>query len=148
MYTDLFSFVNKYGRKLGGPAATTQPAFCIGQKKLKGIGPQLAQTMARFFGAPEGQDAILLDLLMHMPAGIVDRRQQPGAAFAQPGAISTFLLTIDQHQVPPRGNKRLPYRIIAHDDTGEIMLTYFAGARSVAGKTFARGVSNAMSPAW
>lgn len=108
-------------------------------KKLKGIGPQLAQTMARFFGAPEGQDAILLDLLMHMPAGLVDRRHQPGAAFAQPGAISTFLLTIDQHRAPPRGNKRVPYRIIAHDDTGEMMLTYFAGRAAWLEKTLPEG---------
>ena len=40
---------------------------------IKGVGPQLSALLTRFFGAPEGQEAIALDLLMHMPSGIVDR---------------------------------------------------------------------------
>ena len=34
-------------------------------------------------------------------------------------------MRIDRHQKPPRGNKRIPYRVFAHDDTGEIALTFF-----------------------
>src|SRR5882672_2933877 len=32
---------------------------------------------------------------------------------------------IDRHQPPPRGNRSVPYRVYAHDDTGEIGLTFF-----------------------
>jgi ATP-dependent DNA helicase RecG len=83
--------------------------------------------MAKFFGGPDNRDAIILDLLMHMPSGVIDRRHQPGVAFAQVGAIGTFLLHIDRHYAPPRNNKRIPYRIDAHDETGEITISYFAG---------------------
>lgn len=95
--------------------------------------------MATFFGAPENQDAILLDVLMHMPSGIIDRRQQPGVQFAQPGTVSTFLLHIDRHIPPPRSNNRLPYRIEAHDESGEIAISYFAGRASWLEKTLPVG---------
>jgi len=106
---------------------------------VKGIGPQLSKLMATFFGAPENQDAVLLDVLMHMPAGIIDRRQQPGVQFAQPGTISTFLLHIDRHIPPPRNNNRVPYRIEAHDESGEIVISYFAGRASWLEKTLPVG---------
>ncbi|GLQ18374.1 ATP-dependent DNA helicase RecG [Maritalea porphyrae] len=106
---------------------------------VKGVGPQLSKLMASFFGAPENQDAVLLDVLMHMPSGIIDRRQQPGVQFAQPGAISTFLLHIDRHLPPPRNNKRVPYRIEAHDESGEITISYFAGRASWLEKTLPVG---------
>ncbi|WP_435668883.1 ATP-dependent DNA helicase RecG [Maritalea sp.] len=106
---------------------------------IKGIGPQLSSLMAGFFGAPENQDAILLDILMHMPSGIIDRRQQPGVQFAQPGTISTFLLHVDKHFPPPRHNNRIPYRIEAHDESGEITISYFAGRASWLEKTLPVG---------
>ena len=34
-------------------------------------------------------------------------------------------MRIDRHQPPPRGNRSVPYRVYAHDDTGEIALTFF-----------------------
>ncbi|RDE09836.1 ATP-dependent DNA helicase RecG [Pelagibacterium lacus] len=91
---------------------------------MKGVGPQLGALFARFFGSPEGQDAIALDILMHMPTGIIDRRAQNGVAYAPVGAIVTLKLHIDDHIVPPR-NSRSPLRIKAHDETGEITLSFF-----------------------
>ncbi len=95
---------------------------------IKGVGDQLGALLARFFGAPEGQQAIMLDVLMHMPSGVIDRRQQHGVAYAPVGSIATLRLHIDEHIVPPRGNARAPLRVLAHDETGEISLTFF-GAR-------------------
>jgi len=106
---------------------------------VKGIGPQINKLMAAFFGAPENHDAVLLDLLMHMPAGVIDRRHQPGVANAQVGAISTFLLHVDRHFPPPRNNHRIPYRIEAHDETGDITISYFAGRSSWLEKTLPIG---------
>ena len=34
-------------------------------------------------------------------------------------------MRIDRHQPPPRGNRSVPYRVFAHDETGEIALTFF-----------------------
>jgi len=96
-------------------------------KSTKGVGPQLGALFAKFFGAPEGQDAIVLDVLMHMPSGVIDRRAQNGIAYAEVGSIATLKLHIDEHIVPPR-NSRSPLRIRAHDETGDITLIFF-GAR-------------------
>jgi ATP-dependent DNA helicase RecG len=92
---------------------------------IKGVGPQLSALLTRFFGAPEGQEAIALDLLMHMPTGIVDRRRMDGIANAVHNNIATLKLHIDRHQPPPRGRPHIPHRVFAHDETGEIQLVYF-----------------------
>jgi len=65
------------------------------------------------------------DLLFLLPHSIIDRRNRPGIAFAAEGAIVTLDVRIDRHQPPPRGNRSVPYRVYAHDDTGEVALTFF-----------------------
>ncbi|HEY9010610.1 MAG TPA: ATP-dependent DNA helicase RecG [Devosia sp.] len=92
---------------------------------IKGVGPQLSALLTRFFGAPEGQEAVALDLLMHMPSGIVDRRRMDGVARTYIGHIATLKLHIDRHQPPPRGKPQVPHRVFAHDETGDIQLVYF-----------------------
>jgi ATP-dependent DNA helicase RecG len=92
---------------------------------IKGVGPQLSALLTRFFGAPEGQEAIALDVLMHMPTGVVDRRRMDGIAGAVHNNIATLKLHIDRHQPPPRGRPNVPHRVFAHDETGEIQLVYF-----------------------
>ncbi|RVD40977.1 ATP-dependent DNA helicase RecG, partial [Mesorhizobium sp. M4B.F.Ca.ET.019.03.1.1] len=59
------------------------------------------------------------------PHPVIDRRNRPGIALAAEGAIVTLDVRIDRHQPPPRGNRSVPYRVYAHDDTGEIALTFF-----------------------
>ena len=92
---------------------------------IKGVGPQLSALMTRFFGAPDGQEAIALDVLMHMPVGIVDRRRMDGVANTFVGHISTLKLHIDRHQPPPHGKPHIPHRVFAHDETGDIQLVFF-----------------------
>ncbi|MBD8064830.1 ATP-dependent DNA helicase RecG [Devosia sp. PTR5] len=92
---------------------------------LKGVGDKLAALLNRYFGAPQGQEAVVLDLLMHMPSGIVDRRRQVGIAEAYLNQTVTLRLHIDRHQPPPRGKPHIPHRVFAHDETGEIQLVYF-----------------------
>ncbi|WP_051332163.1 ATP-dependent DNA helicase RecG [Cucumibacter marinus] len=99
-------------------------------RSVKGVGPQIATLMARFFDAPEGQDAPLVDVLLHMPAGAIDRRMKGGISAAIPGTVATLSLHIDEHAGPPPGNRRAPYRIFTHDETGELTITYFAGKAS------------------
>ena len=92
---------------------------------IKGVGPQLSALMTRFFGVPEGQDAIALDVLMHMPVGTIDRRRMDGVANTYVGHIATLKLHIDRHQPPPRGKAHVPHRVFAHDETGDIQLVFF-----------------------
>ena len=92
---------------------------------IKGVGDKLAALLTRYFGAPEGQEAIALDILMHMPSGVVDRRRQVGIAEAYLNQVVTLKLHVDRHLPPPRGRPQVPHRVFAHDETGEISLVYF-----------------------
>ncbi|KKC39429.1 ATP-dependent DNA helicase RecG [Devosia epidermidihirudinis] len=92
---------------------------------IKGVGDKLAALLTRFFGAPDGQGAIALDILMHMPSGVVDRRRQVGIAEAYLNQIVTLKLHVDRHQPPPRGKLHIPHRVFAHDDTGDVQLVFF-----------------------
>ncbi len=92
---------------------------------VKGVGDKLAALLTRYFGAPDGQEAIVLDVLMHMPSGIVDRRRQVGIAEAYLNQIVTLRLHVDRHQPPPRGKPHIPHRVFAHDETGDINLVFF-----------------------
>jgi ATP-dependent DNA helicase RecG len=94
-------------------------------RSIKGVGPQLAALLTRFFGSGEGQDAIALDLLMHMPSGVVDRRRMEGIANAWHSHIATLKVHVDRHQPPPRGKPHIPHRVFAHDETGDISLVFF-----------------------
>ncbi|WP_332698556.1 ATP-dependent DNA helicase RecG [Devosia sp.] len=92
---------------------------------IKGVGDKLAALLTRYFGAPDGQEAIALDILMHMPSGVVDRRRQVGIAEAYLNQIVTLRLHIDRHQPPPRGKEHVPHRVFAHDETGDVQLVFF-----------------------
>ncbi len=92
---------------------------------IKGVGDKLAALLTRFFGAPEGQEAIALDILMHMPSGVVDRRRQVGIAEAYLNQVVTLKLHVDRHQPAPRGRDYIPHRVFAHDETGDVQLVFF-----------------------
>lgn len=92
---------------------------------LDGVGPKIAVALGRLLCPPAGGEPRVVDLLFHLPVGLIDRRNQPGIAFSPEGAIVTLKVRVDRHQKPPSGNRRVPYRVYCHDDTGEIALTFF-----------------------
>ncbi|WP_320201651.1 ATP-dependent DNA helicase RecG [Agrobacterium sp. rho-13.3] len=92
---------------------------------LTGVGPKLADFLARVLGRENGEDARVIDLLFHAPYNIIDRRNRPGIARAEQGAIVTIQGRVDRHQPPPPGNRAAPYRVFLHDETGELALTFF-----------------------
>lgn len=97
---------------------------------LNGIGPKLSIALTRLLkgGGGDGVDqAVVGDLLFHLPSGLIDRRAQPMIMDAVEGALSTIKARVDRHQAPPRGNQRVPYRIFLHDDSGEMSVVYFRG---------------------
>jgi ATP-dependent DNA helicase RecG len=94
---------------------------------LSGVGPKLAQLLATLLGSDDADDARVVDLLYLAPHRLIDRRNQPGIARAQQGAIVTVTGRVDRHNPPPRENKNAPYRVFLHDDTGELALTFFRG---------------------
>ncbi|KAB2957824.1 MAG: ATP-dependent DNA helicase RecG, partial [Rhizobiaceae bacterium] len=105
--------------------ASLDPLF-VPLTSLDGVGPKVASLIEKIVPADLGErHARAGDLLFLLPHSIIDRRNRPGIAFAAEGAIVTLDVRIDRHQPPPRGNRSVPYRVFAHDDTGEIALTFF-----------------------
>ncbi|MET2826545.1 ATP-dependent DNA helicase RecG [Mesorhizobium shangrilense] len=93
---------------------------------LAGVGPKVGALIEKVVTADLGDRAARAgDLLFVLPHTVIDRRNRPGIALAAEGAIVTLDVRIDRHQPPPRGNRSVPYRVYAHDDTGEIALTFF-----------------------
>lgn len=93
--------------------------------RLPGLGAKLEKTLSRLLKVDGDTPARIIDLLFHLPSAIIDRRNQPGIAHAQEGAIVTLKVSIDRHQPAPRGNRRAPHRIYVHDETGEMALVFF-----------------------
>jgi ATP-dependent DNA helicase RecG len=83
---------------------------------LPGIGPQLARLFERLAGP------LVVDLLWHLPCGIVDRRASPPIRDLEAGQIVTIQMRVEAHE-PGRG--RRPYRVFGADDTGTLTLIYF-----------------------
>ncbi|MEO9338929.1 ATP-dependent DNA helicase RecG [Mesorhizobium sp. SB112] len=107
---------------------------------LPGVGPKIAVLIEKVVAADlTGRTARVGDLPFIMPGSVIDRRNRPGIALSPEGAIVTLDVQIDRHQPPPRGNKSVPYRIYAFDDTGEIALTFFHANAGWLEKTLPEG---------
>ncbi len=93
---------------------------------VDGIGPKIAALLARIVPSDvTGREVRIGDLLFTLPHSVIDRRNRPGIALSPEGAIVTLEVRVDRHQPPPRGRNNVPYRVFAHDETGEIALTFF-----------------------
>ena len=93
---------------------------------LPGVGPKLAVLYGRLLGRDEPR---VVDLLMHMPSGTIDRRARPKLNEVQPGQIVTVSVTVEEHRPTPPNRTRAPYRVITSDDTGTLTLTFFHAKR-------------------
>ena len=97
-------------------------------KSLPGIGPKVEKLYAKLFGRGELPPRVI-DLLLHLPTGTVDRRSRPKLNEVVPGTVATVAVTIDRHRPSPPNRPRAPYRIYASDDTGDLILTFFHAKR-------------------
>jgi ATP-dependent DNA helicase RecG len=93
---------------------------------LPGVGPRLEKLYARLL---DREGPRVIDLLFHLPSGTIDRRARPKLRDVQPGQVVTVAVTIDKHRPSPPHRSRAPYLVYAHDDTGDITLTYFNARR-------------------
>jgi ATP-dependent DNA helicase RecG len=103
---------------------------------LSGVGPKLEKLYAHLL---ERDPPKLIDLLFHLPSGAVDRRARPQLRDVVPGTIVTVAVTVDQHRPSPPHRPRAPYRIYAHDDTADIILTFFNARRDYLEKLLPEG---------
>ena len=90
---------------------------------LAGVGPKQDKLLRYLLGRDETPR--LINLLLHLPSNVIDRRSRPKIRDAVPGTVVTLEVTVDRHRPPPPRNKRVPYLVYASDDTGHVVLTYF-----------------------
>ena len=90
---------------------------------LTGVGPR-QDKLFRYLLDREDTPR-LLDLLLHLPASVIDRRARPKIRDAVPGTVVTLEVTVDRHRPTPGRNPRAPHLVYASDETGDVVLTYF-----------------------
>jgi ATP-dependent DNA helicase RecG len=90
---------------------------------LAGVGPKQDKLFRYLLGRDDTPR--LVDLLLHLPVSVIDRRARPKIRDAAQGTMVTLEVTVDRHRPPPPRNARAPYLVYASDDTGDVVLTYF-----------------------
>src|SRR5882724_6661190 len=90
---------------------------------LPGIGSKVERLYRRLLGRDDVPRVV--DLIMHLPTGVIDRRARPKLRDVQPDTVVTVAVTIDRHRPPPPHRARVPYQIYTSDETGVLVLTYF-----------------------
>ena len=96
-------------------------------RALKGVGPRIEGLLNKLV-APRhpGAHARAIDLLWHLPVGLIDRAMVPSIAEAEVGALATLEVTVAEHR--PGGGRRgarAPYKILVEDESGALELVYF-----------------------
>jgi ATP-dependent DNA helicase RecG len=90
---------------------------------LGGVGPKQDRLLRYLLDRDETPR--LVDLLLHLPASVIDRRARPKIRDAIPGTVVTLEVTVDRHRPTPARNPRAPHLVYASDETGDVVLTYF-----------------------
>ena len=85
---------------------------------LAGVGAKLSAVLKKRVGL------YVIDVLRHLPIGLIDRSQRPALDQVSDGAIATFDSLVIKHDRPPRGVRR-PYRVFCETDGGTLELVFF-----------------------
>lgn len=84
---------------------------------LKGVGPRFAKLIEKLAGP------LVVDLLWHLPSGLIDRSFTPKIAEAPAGMVATLTVRVDGHAPPIM--PRHPYKVRCTDETGVLELVFF-----------------------
>src|ERR1051325_7640538 len=93
-----------------------QSVVCAGHQP--GVEPKQDKLLRYLLGRYETPR--LVDLLLHLPASVIDRRARPKIRDAIPGTVVTLEVTVDRHRPTPARNHRAPHLVYASDDTGDV----------------------------
>ena len=106
-------------------------------KTLPGVGSSMAKTLSKLAGPR------VVDLLWHLPQGLIDRRVAPSIAGVALRRTATLRVRVLEHE-PPRTRRR-PYRILCGDASGELILVFFNARPEYLLKTLPPGETRIVS---
>jgi len=104
---------------------------------LPGVGPRIGKLIQGVAGPH------IVDLLWHLPAGLIDRSFAPTIAAAPDGVIATMTVRVDVHNAPR--TSRLPYKVICSDTTGFMELVFFHAQKDYLEKALPVGAKRVVS---
>lgn len=110
---------------------------------LAGVGPKQDKLFRYLLGRDDTPR--LIDLLLHLPSSVIDRRARPKIRDALPGTVVTLEVTVDRHRAAPPRRSRAPHLVYAHDETGDVVLTYFRAQPGYAEKLLPVGAKRYVS---
>ncbi|HEX3431067.1 MAG TPA: ATP-dependent DNA helicase RecG [Rhizomicrobium sp.] len=106
-------------------------------RTLDGVGPKLGQLIGKAAGTR------VIDLIFHLPAGLIDRSYAPKLAEAAEGRIATVLVNVLDHV--PRRDSRHPYRVRCSDETSVLELVFFHGRHEYLARMLPAGTKRLVS---
>ena len=103
---------------------------------LSGVGPKLEKLYARLL---DREAPHVVDLLFHLPSGVIDRRARPKLNEVEPGQVVTVAVTVDRHRpAPPQPPARaLPGLLQRRDRNADA--DFLQCAQGLPGETSAGG---------
>ncbi|MET0689198.1 MAG: ATP-dependent DNA helicase RecG [Methyloceanibacter sp.] len=97
-------------------------------RSLKGVGPRVEALLNKLV-TPRAvpAHARVVDLLWHLPAGVIDRAVTAQVSEARIGELATLEITVSKHRPGGgRRGRRAPYKVLVDDDSGaSFELVYF-----------------------
>ena len=104
------------------------PLFASAQS-LEGVGPRVMMFLKKALKLPgQVSEPRVIDLLTHMPTGLIDRSAMPTLADAVPGTIATVKVLVRKHRIPAAGSKA-PHSVMTEDATAKLEIVFFHADR-------------------
>ncbi len=104
------------------------PLFASAQS-LEGVGPRVMMFLKKALKLPgQVSEPRVIDLLTHMPTGLIDRSAMPTLADAVPGTIATIKVLVRKHRIPAAGSKA-PHSVMTEDATAKLEIVFFHADR-------------------
>jgi ATP-dependent DNA helicase RecG len=96
-------------------------------RSLKGVGPRVEGLLNKLVAPRHASaHARVIDLLWHLPQGLIDRQITPRIADALIGELATLEVTVAEHRPGgPRRGARAPYKVLVEDESSALELVYF-----------------------
>src|SRR4051795_11842138 len=84
---------------------------------LSGVGPKQDKLFRYLLGRDDTPR--IVDLLLHLPSNVIDRRARPKIREAVPGTVVTLEVTVDEHRPAPARHPPAPPLVFSHRRNGE-----------------------------